>query len=147
MTAHLSLARRYAALGRRLAAMVYDGLLLLGLMILPTLLVVLVRQQAITPDTAFHRVYQLFLLLLVVGFYVLSWTRRRQTAGMQAWQLRVVRSDGSRLDVRDALLRFAASLLSLLPLGLGYLWIVFDRHGLAWHDRLTRTQVEYTGRA
>jgi uncharacterized RDD family membrane protein YckC len=32
-------------------------------------------------------------------------------------------------------------LLSWLPLGLGYFWILFDREGRAWHDRLSRTRV------
>jgi uncharacterized RDD family membrane protein YckC len=35
--------------------------------------------------------------------------------------------------------RIAALLLSALPLGLGFLWAVFDEDGLGWHDRITRT--------
>jgi uncharacterized RDD family membrane protein YckC len=35
--------------------------------------------------------------------------------------------------------RIAAMLLSALPLGLGFLWAVFDEDSLGWHDRITRT--------
>lgn len=35
--------------------------------------------------------------------------------------------------------RIAASLLSAVPLGLGFLWAVFDEDGLGWHDRITQT--------
>lgn len=35
--------------------------------------------------------------------------------------------------------RIAALLLSALPLGLGFLWILFDEDSLAWHDRITQT--------
>jgi uncharacterized RDD family membrane protein YckC len=35
--------------------------------------------------------------------------------------------------------RIAALLLSALPLGLGFLWILFDEDGLGWHDRITQT--------
>lgn len=35
--------------------------------------------------------------------------------------------------------RIAAVLLSALPLGLGFLWAVFDEDGLGWHDRITQT--------
>lgn len=35
--------------------------------------------------------------------------------------------------------RVAALLLSALPLGLGFLWAVFDEDSLGWHDRVTRT--------
>jgi uncharacterized RDD family membrane protein YckC len=35
--------------------------------------------------------------------------------------------------------RIAALVLSALPLGLGFLWAVFDEDSLGWHDRITRT--------
>ena len=35
--------------------------------------------------------------------------------------------------------RIAALLLSALPLGLGFLWAIFDENSLGWHDRITRT--------
>jgi uncharacterized RDD family membrane protein YckC len=35
--------------------------------------------------------------------------------------------------------RIAALLLSAVPLGLGFLWALFDEDGLGWHDRITRT--------
>jgi uncharacterized RDD family membrane protein YckC len=35
--------------------------------------------------------------------------------------------------------RIAALLLSALPLGLGFLWAVFDEDALGWHDRITQT--------
>ena len=35
--------------------------------------------------------------------------------------------------------RIAAQLLSALPLGLGFLWAIFDQDALGWHDRITQT--------
>jgi hypothetical protein len=35
--------------------------------------------------------------------------------------------------------RLVAMLLSVLPLGLGVLWAIFDEEHLSWHDRLSRT--------
>ncbi|HXR40364.1 MAG TPA: hypothetical protein VN776_14785, partial [Terracidiphilus sp.] len=35
--------------------------------------------------------------------------------------------------------RLASLLLSLLPLGLGIFWALFDEHHLCWHDRLSKT--------
>jgi len=37
--------------------------------------------------------------------------------------------------------RLGWALVSLLPLGLGFLWILFDPEKRAWHDRLSRTRV------
>jgi uncharacterized RDD family membrane protein YckC len=60
---------------------------------------------------------------------------------MASWRLRVEREDGALLTWGDTVKRLAAALLSWLPLGLGYFWILFDREGRAWHDRLSRTRV------
>ena len=35
--------------------------------------------------------------------------------------------------------RVMASVLSALPLGLGFVWTIFDEDGLGWHDRMTRS--------
>ncbi len=108
------------------------------------LLLPLTRGEAITHETvgAFEYLYRALLLGLVVAYYGFSWTRSGQTLGMLAWRIRVVRSDGGGLlRWRDVLLRLAASMLSWLPAGLGYFWMLFDRDHLTWHDRLSRTRV------
>jgi len=35
----------------------------------------------------------------------------------------------------------ASSLLSLIPLGLGFIWILFNRELEAWHDKISGTYV------
>ena len=42
----------------------------------------------------------------------------------------------TRVQMRD---RLAALLISVLPLGLGLAWSIFDEDRLSWHDRLSRT--------
>ena len=124
--------------------MLYDGLLLLAvLMVATALFLPLTGGEAIDPRTnpLLEFVYRAVLVLLVVGFFGLFWTRRGQTLGMASWRLRVEREDGSLLGWGDTLRRLGWSLLSLLPLGLGYLWIVFDPLRRAWHDRLSGTRV------
>jgi uncharacterized RDD family membrane protein YckC len=133
-----------AGLPRRLAAMFYDGLLLVAILMIATaLLLPLTGGEAITqadhPWLEFA--YRLVIAGLVVLFFGTFWTRRGQTLGMASWRLRVEREDGSLLTWSDTVKRLAAALLSWLPLGLGYIWILFDREGRAWHDRLTRTRV------
>jgi uncharacterized RDD family membrane protein YckC len=133
-----------ASLARRLAAMFYDGLLLVAILMIATaLLLPLTGGEAI--NAADHpwleSAYRLLLAGLVVLFFGTFWTRRGQTLGMLSWRLRVEREDGSMLTWGDTTKRLAAALLSWLPLGLGYLWILIDREGRAWHDRLSRTRV------
>lgn len=134
-----------AGLLRRLAALLYDMLLLVAVLMTVTwLLLPLTRGEAITRETvgAFEYLYRALLLGLIVAYYGFSWTRSGQTLGMLAWRIRVVRSDGGGLlRWRDVLLRLAASTLAWLPAGLGYFWMLFDREHLTWHDRLSRTRV------
>jgi uncharacterized RDD family membrane protein YckC len=42
----------------------------------------------------------------------------------------------TRMQMRD---RMVATLISLLPVGLGMAWSIFDEDHLSWHDRLSRT--------
>jgi uncharacterized RDD family membrane protein YckC len=133
-----------ASLPRRLAAMFYDGLLLVAvLMIATALLLPFSGGEAITAagHPWLESAYRLLLGGLVVLFFGTFWTRSGQTLGMASWRLRVEREDGSLLTWGDTTKRLAAAVLSLLPMGLGFVWMLFDRDGRAWHDRLSRTRV------
>jgi uncharacterized RDD family membrane protein YckC len=133
-----------AGLLRRLAAMVYDGLLLLALLMIGTaLLLPLTGGEAIVPreHPLLEQVYRLVLAAITAGYFGLAWTRGGQTLGMASWRLRVEREDGRLLGWGDTLRRLAAALLSWLPFGLGYLWVLVDPERRAWHDRLSATRV------
>jgi uncharacterized RDD family membrane protein YckC len=133
-----------AGLLRRLGAMLYDGLLLLALLMVATALFLpLTGGEAISPrdHPLLEFVYRAVLVLLTVGFFGVFWTRRGQTLGMASWRVRVEREDGTLLDWGDTVRRLAAALLSWLPLGLGFLWVLVDPQRRAWHDRLSRSRV------
>jgi uncharacterized RDD family membrane protein YckC len=124
--------------------MFYDSLLLLALLMIVTALFLLTTGgEAIDPRTqpVLEFIYRLVLLLLIVGFFGVSWTRSGQTLGMATWRLRVEREDGRRLTWGDTLRRLGWALVSLLPAGLGFAWVLFDPERRAWHDRLSRTRV------
>jgi len=128
-----------AGLGRRIAALGYDLLLLAALLFMFTLsLFPLTGGRAIEPGTLWYR---LCLVAIVVLFFTGFWVHGGQTLGMKAWRLRVVARDGGPVRWPSALARFAASLVSLAPAGLGLLWAAVDPKRLAWHDRLSGTRL------
>jgi uncharacterized RDD family membrane protein YckC len=73
------------------------------------------------------------------GMYV--W--KSSTLGQIVLNLQVQKRDGSSLvaDYSGALIRALSSLLSLIPLGLGFIWILFNRDLEAWHDKISETYV------
>ncbi|MBT8066356.1 MAG: RDD family protein, partial [Gammaproteobacteria bacterium] len=88
-------------------------------------------------------VYRLVLIGVVYAFFVGFWSRSGRTLGMQSWGLQLETPEGQVPSATTASLRFVAALLSLLPLGLGFFWQLWDKDGLTWHDRISKTRVVY----
>ncbi|WP_043757127.1 RDD family protein [Imhoffiella purpurea] len=128
---------------RRLGALLYDLVLLLAVLMVANTIVV-IPYELITGHHIYEEAFplllmRLYLLAVIVGFYVYFWTHGGQTLGMRAWRIRVVDDKGSDLGTGTAIARFGWSVLSYLPAGLGLWWSLFDREGLAWHDRKSHT--------
>lgn len=78
---------------------------------------------------------------VVYRFGMYAW--KSATLGEIVLNLHVQKLDGGSLigDYSGAAIRALASLLSLLPLGLGFIWILFNRDLEAWHDKISGTHV------
>jgi uncharacterized RDD family membrane protein YckC len=68
---------------------------------------------------------------------------KSSTLGQIVLNLQVQKLDASTLtgDYSGALIRALSSLLSLIPFGLGFIWILFNRDLQAWHDKISETYV------
>jgi len=132
--------RLASGLFRRLAAMLYDGLLLLATLFLGSAPFVWITGNTPLSDL-FRLLFQLYLYTLGYLFFGWFWVHGGQTLGMRAWRLRLVRNEVGPLTWRLALGRYLLATLSWLVLGGGYLWILIDREKCAWHDRLTGTRI------
>lgn len=129
-------------LARRLAAILYDLVLLTGLLILAAALVVIpwieITQGDFPRGAWWFRLYLLGVIGLYFGYF---WVRGGQTLGMSAWRLRLLREDGDPVRPADALRRLGWAALALAPAGAGLLWLLLDHDGLAWHDRRSHTRL------
>ncbi|MCS6843377.1 MAG: RDD family protein [Caldilineales bacterium] len=100
--------------------------------------------QVVLQTCLVTRRFQLILPLLVPPLYFsLFWSLGGQTPVQYAMGIRVVRLDGKRMDFGRALLRYFSLYASLLPLGLGYLWVLWDNRRQGFHDKLAGTVVVY----
>ncbi|OEC35791.1 Uncharacterized membrane protein YckC, RDD family [Pseudomonas cuatrocienegasensis] len=134
-----------AGLIRRLAALFYDFLLCVALVMVVTLIyqqgvlrliyggeTLMAMSQAGQLDR--DPILASLVLLSLFAFFAKFWTHNGQTLGMQAWGLRVQNADGRAIDLWQALLRFVVAIGSWLIVGLGFLWILWDKQNRSWHD-------------
>jgi uncharacterized RDD family membrane protein YckC len=133
---------------RRLGAMVYDGLLVLAIVLTTTgLLNVFAPRPEIPEGAASVSIEDMqtvsgpllsgLLFVEIFAFFAFFWVRHGRTLGMQAWRLRVVAPDGHRIGLDTALKRFIAAIPALGLFGLGYLWVWIDPQRRAWTDLLS----------
>jgi uncharacterized RDD family membrane protein YckC len=144
MSFDLSKAKKPSIL-RRLGALLYDLILLLGVLMLANAIVV-IPYEVINGHPVYEHfipltLLRLYLLGVVGAFYVYFWTHGGQTLGMKAWRIQVIGQDGESVGFNSAVKRFAWSIVSLVPAGLGLWWSLFNRQGLAWHDSRSNTRV------
>ena len=147
---------------RRVAAGLYDALLLIAIFFIAALPLPLI-ESSVRDSWWIQLIVQC--LLVTLGFYFFGWfwTRNSQTLGMRAWRLVIQQNDGNRVTWRSAVIRFSVALLSWLPAALLACWVLIETSavdsgnypmlllvvglaapaGLAfrWHDRCSRTRL------
>ena len=149
-------------LRRRLAAMLYEGVVLFGVLMIAGLIFSTLTDQR-------HALHgrlelQVFLFAVLGLYFAWFWSHGGQTVAMKTWHVRVVRVDGRPLSLGQGLLRYALSWLWFVPaliaaaalklhtsgaysaallIGVAayaaLAWLLPDRQFL--HDRLCRTRL------
>lgn len=163
--AHAPPAQVAAGLGRRLAAMTYEAIVVAAVLFIASLLF----QGAATGRlTGLARLaFQAYLLTVLGLYFVWSW-HRGQTLPMRAWKLRLVGRDGGPVTPARALVRYlaatvaigtsfaaalylrehadaAAAWAALLPGPLAIAWAAFDRDRQTLYDRVAGTRLVRAG--
>ncbi len=142
-----------AGLFRRLAALMYDTLIIIAILMIAAGVIVATlfamnaagligygeyvdASDLLTNHPVWNVLYTGYLAAVWVGFIVFFWTRAGQTLGMRAWKLRVQNEDGSLITSTQALIRVVAS-----GFGLANFTVPFDQKKRGFHDILAKTQV------
>lgn len=100
-------------LRRRLAAFLYEGVLLFGLV----MVVGLVYSVAVDQRHGLQGRQGMMAAQFVAlsAYFMWLWTHGGQTLALKTWQLRIVTADGTPLPLPRALLRYLTSWLWVLP--------------------------------
>ena len=87
-------------------------------------------------------IYGLCYFALVSIYLFLFMLSASQTPGMKYRRLVVVNSEDMPLDPKRACLRGFGYLISILPLLLGFVWMLIDPEHLTWADKVSGTYVK-----
>lgn len=139
-------ARLAAPIGRRMAAALVDGLVLLIAACVFTLVFAKTGGEvAPRPSNVTIIVLGLAAAFLVTFYFALFTALAFATPGQSALGLRVRTLDNRLPDTTAAVWRGVGYLVSAAALMLGFIWAVFDSEGLTWHDHMSGTCLAVRG--
>lgn len=129
-------------LRRRLASMLYESLLILGVLSVTFMIPHLALGMGL--DIVLPGPVLLAHIVIVLGIYfVWYWRHGGQTLAMQTWKLQLSTPDGVPPSLTFLILRYCLAWPSLLCYGAGILWALFDRDRQFLHDRLSGTRIVF----
>ncbi|MDM3870335.1 RDD family protein [Porticoccus sp. W117] len=136
-----------ASIFRRLAALVYDFLLMLAIVFICGVLAVIIQYLIYSPIPEGQQMPPLPWVPVVTAlwfanawYFVYCWQKRGQTLAMKAWRMRLQQPNGSLTTTKQRWLRALIAPLSLASV-IGLLWKLWDKNGDCLHDKLTGTRV------
>jgi uncharacterized RDD family membrane protein YckC len=85
------------------------------------------------------------LLATVIAYvyWIFGWTFLGSTVGKLIMGLRVVGPGGSRVGFWRSVRRVIGYVVSMFAVGLGFLWVIFNKRHHGWADKLAGTSVVY----
>jgi len=131
----------YAGFWIRVGATLIDTMIMMIVLMVP--LSIIYGEQYWLGGEYIHGFWDVLLGYIVpVVATIWFWLRFMGTPGKMALKLKIVDAKtGNRLSTGQAIGRYFAYLVSMLPFGLGFIWIGIDSKKQGWHDKLAGTVV------
>jgi uncharacterized RDD family membrane protein YckC len=95
-----------------------------------------------SPDKRVLGIYGACFFALVAIYFFLFMLSASQTPGMKQQHLIVVTKEGQPLDPKQACMRGFGYLISILPVLLGFVWMLIDPEHLTWADKVSSTYIK-----
>lgn len=128
--------------GRRLASMLYESLVIFAVLLAGFLFPQIVLSGFGLGMNG--RLLLVHVALLLMVYFVWFWLNGGQTLPMKTWKLRLANPDGSPPRPAQSLLRYLAAWPSIGLFGIGIFWALIDKDKQFLHDRLAGTQIVST---
>ena len=79
-------------------------------------------------------------------YFIYFYGSTGQSPGKAFLHLKVLRASGESAGYGVAFLRYVGYLISVMVMGIGFIWIIFDGRKQGWHDKIAKTVVVRTDR-
>lgn len=140
--------QQYAGFWVRASAAVIDLIILCTIIIILLLLVdvlthwIDIELNNPPPKEVQDVVSDVLYSVVSMAFFLLFWDRYAATPGKMMLGLRIVDAKtGEKMGIGQQVVRYFAYTPALLFLGMGLLWVGFDKRKQGWHDKLAGTVV------
>ena len=123
----------------RIAAMVYESLLVAAVLFVASFIIIPVVGEM---NAAWQRhLFQIYITGVLFAYFSAFWLRSGQTLAMKTWRIRLIDRNGGPITAKQALVRFFVALFGLLLAGIGFWWALIDRDRQFLHDRVAGTRL------
>ncbi|MDB5805245.1 MAG: family protein 2 [Betaproteobacteria bacterium] len=96
-------------MARRFASMLYEGILLFGVVFIPAYLFSALLRFKDTPDSPLRHVFQVYMFAAIGLYFVVCWRRTGQTLPMKTWKFRLFTAASGKPSMARAWLRYSLS--------------------------------------
>ncbi len=128
----------YLGFGQRVMATIID-IFLQTLLLIPLVIVFfpdLLNEPK--PSQNFQWVAGLVQTVVLIGF----WLSSQSTPGKMLFNAKIVDAEtGGKPSNKQFTIRYLGYILGSLALGLGFIWVAFDKRNQGWHDKMAGTIV------
>lgn len=144
-----SISQEPAGIARRLAAIFYDVFLLVAVVLVAASIFTIAAESfggkhtssKLLEEDGIKLIFQLYLLFVSGLFYIWFWRNGGQTLGLKVWKIRLVNEHFEPPGYQQCLVRLFFAVVTLLPAGIGLLWMFFNPRRETLYDRLSGTRL------
>ena len=126
---------------RRLLALFYDGILIIGIYMSFIILITYLNGKALESDL--EKIFlQLSFVIITLGFFCYFWkVNSGQTLGMQVWKIRLISEDGANIKIKTMILRSFYSIFFTILLFSNFVYMFFNKEKKTLGDKLSKTEI------
>ncbi|MDC1139213.1 RDD family protein [Gammaproteobacteria bacterium] len=130
-----------AGLMRRLLALLYDSILIIGIYMSYVILVTYLNGSALESQLEILFLQFSFIIFIFL-FYCYFWKfNNGQTLGMQVWKIKLVSSGNEEININKMVLRCALSMTFSLVFLSNFIFIIFNKERKTLGDYFSKTKL------